>query len=286
MISAHAPALVDYIFVIEEFPSVGGHARILATSKSPGGAGANVVHNLATLGLETALFTTLGRDDDAKFFVENTKAKVFAEITDEFTGKVLVFVDKKGERTFFVQPNSAGKPFVKVRTGDFLYVDPFPTEISFEVQKEIMEEFDGFTILNPGYLYASMGYEELSELLKFTDMIIMSSAEFEMLRCSPKDLTKYVDYAIVTMGDKGAVCYTKHEKFVEKACKARVIDTTGAGDAFAAGFLYGFINEFPIEICLKLGNFCGAYNVERLGARAFPPKNLVEEFLTSLKRGV
>ena len=284
MISAHAPALVDYIFLIEEFPFPGGHARIISTSKSPGGAGANVVHNLATLGLETRLYTTMGRDEDARFFIENTKAKIFAEVTDELTGKVYVFVDKKGERTFFVQPNAAGKPFVKVKSDEFLYVDPFPTEISFEVQKEIMESFGGFIILNPGHLYVSMGFKKFSELLKLSDMVIMSSAEFKILRCSKEDLMKFVDFAVITLGERGAVCWTKKEKFMEKAFKAKVVDTTGAGDAFAAGFIYGFINGLPIDVCLKLGNFCGAYNVERIGARVFPAKELVEKFLSEINK--
>ncbi|MCX8172073.1 MAG: PfkB family carbohydrate kinase [Archaeoglobaceae archaeon] len=282
MISAHAPALVDYVYLIESFPKVGGHAKIIQSTKSPGGAGANVVHNLATLGLETALYTTIGSDMDAKFFIENTKAKVFAEVTDTQTGRVLVFVDQNGERTFFVEPNAAEKPFVKVKGGEYLYIDPFPSKISFEIQKEVMETFNGFITLNPGYLYAQMGFKKLSELLKFTEMIIMSKEEFEMLKVSPKELLEFVDYLIITLGGEGSVCYTNSGKFFERAFKVKAIDTTGAGDAFSAGFLYGFINEFPLEICLKLGNFCGAYNVERIGARAFPQLDLIENFLANI----
>jgi sugar/nucleoside kinase (ribokinase family) len=282
MISAHGPALVDYVYLIESFPGAGGHAKILSVSKSPGGAGANVVHNLARLGLRTKLFTTLGKDSDAEYFVENTEAEVVAEITDELTGKVLVFVDRTGERTFFVQPNAAGKPFVRVEDGDYLYVDPFPSEFSFEVQKEVMENFNGFVILNPGYLYALMGFKKLSELLKFADMVIMSSNEFEMLKASAGDFLIFVDYLIVTLGAEGSVCYTKREKLFERAFKANVVDTTGAGDAFSAGFLYTLFNGYPLEVCLKLGNFCGAYNVERVGSRAFPSKKLVENFLANI----
>ncbi|MEM4292004.1 MAG: PfkB family carbohydrate kinase [Archaeoglobaceae archaeon] len=284
MISAHAPALVDYVFIVDKFPALGGHAKIVTTAKFPGGAGANVVHNLATLGVDATLFTTLGKDEDAKFFIENTKAEVSAEITDELTGKVLVFVDQKGERTFFVQPNSAEKPFVKVKYGEFLYVDPFPSELSFEIQKEIMQSFGGFVILNPGHFYASMGFKKLSELLDFTDMIIMSSAEFEILKTPPRDYLDFVDYLIVTLGEKGAVCYTRKERISDKGFKAKVVDTTGAGDAFSAGFIYGFINEFSLENCLKLGNFCGAYNVERVGARAFPTKDAIADFISTLRK--
>lgn len=282
MISAHAPALVDYMYFIDTFPSAGGHAKIFNSAKSPGGAGANVVHNLATLGIDTALFTTLGRDEDAEFFIRNTKARVFAEITDELTGKVFVFVDKKGERTFFVQPNAADKPFVRVKSGEYLYVDPFPSELSFAIQREVMENFGGFIILNPGHLYASLGFEKICELLNFADMVIMSAGEFDMLRASVEDILKFVDYLIVTLGGEGSVCYTKSEKIYEKALKVRVVDTTGAGDAFSAGFLYGFINNCPLEVCLKLGNFCGAYNVERIGARAFPDPETFQNFLANI----
>lgn len=284
MISAHAPALVDYVYFVKSFPSLGGHAKILYSTKSPGGAGANVVHNLARLGMKTTLFTTLGKDDDAIYFVENTKAKVFSEITDELTGKVLVFVDQNGERTFFVQPNAAGKPFISVNKGDYLYVDPFPSDFSFEVQKDVMENFAGFVILNPGHLYASIGFKKLTELLKFTDMVIMSSTEFEMLRASAEDFLNFVDYLVVTLGGEGSVCYTKKGRFFDKAFKTKVVDTTGAGDAFSAGFLYSFINDYPLEVCLKVGNFCGAYNVERVGARAFPDLETVENFLANILR--
>ncbi|MEM2726679.1 MAG: PfkB family carbohydrate kinase [Archaeoglobaceae archaeon] len=282
MISAHAPALVDYVYFVDSFPAVGSHAKILYSTKSPGGAGANVVHNLATLGLDAKLYTTIGNDIDAEFFIENTKAKVFAEVTDEHTGKVLVFVDRNGERTFFVQPNAAGKPLVRAPSGDYLYVDPFPSEFSFEVQREVMENFSGFIVLNPGHLYASIGFKKLSELLEFVDMLIMSSSEFEMLRASAKDYLNLVDYLIVTLGGEGSICYTNSGKFFEKAFKAKVVDTTGAGDAFSAGFLYGFVNEFSIEVCLKLGNFCGAYKVERVGARAFPELGQIENFLANI----
>lgn len=282
MISAHAPALVDYVYFIDVFPSAGGHAKIFNSAKFPGGAGANVVHNLATLGVDTALFTTLGKDDDAEFFIRNTKAKVFAEVTDKLTGKVFVFVDKKGERTFFVQPNAAEKPFVKVKSGEYLYVDPFPSELSFEIQKDVMENFGGFIILNPGYLYASIGFEKICELLKFVDMVIMSKSEFEMLKASVDDILRFVNYLIVTLGGEGSVCYTKSRKIYEKALKVKVVDTTGAGDAFSAGFLYGFINNQPLEVCLKLGNFCGAYNVERTGARAFPDPGTFKNFLANI----
>ena len=284
MFAVHAPALVDYIYLISHYPQRGGHAIVEKTGKSPGGAGANVANNLASLDVGVELYTTLGRDEDAEFFVERTAADVKAEITDDKTGKVHVFVDREGERTFFVEPNAAGKPFVRVDGGDYLYLDPFPSEKSFEMQIGVARDFEGFVILNPGFPYVKLGFERLKVLLLYTNMLIMSSDEFNSLRVDVRDLLNLVDYLIVTQGKLGSVCYTKEKSFQAKAFPARVVDSTGAGDAFAAGFIYGFIHEMPLDICLRIGNFCGAYNVERLGARNFPSKGEIEDFLASILR--
>ena len=45
------------------------------------------------------------------------------------------------------------------------------------------------------------------------------------------------------------------------------VDTTGAGDSFAAGFLYGYINDYSLDKCSKLGNYCAAETIKIIGAR-------------------
>ncbi len=284
MFSAHAPALVDYIYLVDRYPERGGHAIVRSISRSPGGAGANVAHHLGSLGVKSILYTTLGEDEDSEYFRKNTNAEIVAEITDKKTGRVHVFVDADGERTFFVEPNAAGKPFVKVKDDNYLYIDPFPSDRSFEIQKEIVEGFGGFVILNPGFPYASLGFERLKEMIKNVDMLIMSSEEFRILGVDVAEILCYVKFLVVTQGKLGSVCYTKDASYQAKAFTAKVVDTTGAGDAFAAGFIYGFMNGYSIEVCLKVGNFCGAYNVERVGARNFPLLKEIENFLARVLR--
>ncbi len=284
MFAAYAPALVDYIYMIDEYPARGGHAIVKAVHKSPGGAGANVAHNLATLGVKAVLFTTLGKDSDADFFVHNTRAKVIGEITDDKTGRVHVFVDSSGERTFFVEPNAAGKPYVKVGNADYLYLDPFPSDKSFELQLKVAREFENFVILNPGYPYVKLGFEKLKLLLKNVDMVILSESEFRLLSVGVDEILSFTQYLIITRGERGSVCYTSDRTYTCQAFEAKVVDTTGAGDAFAAGFIYGFIHDLPLDACLALGNFCGAYNVERVGARNFPNKEVIDDFLARVLR--
>ncbi len=280
--AAHAPALVDYIYLIDSYPERGGHAVVRERGKSPGGAGANVAHHLASLGMRSVLYTTLGEDDDAEYFVSLTSAKVVAEITDSLTGRVHVFVDAGGERTFFVEPNAAGKPYVSVGSGDILYLDPFPSDESFKIQTSVAEKFEGFVILNPGFPYVKLGFDKLRHLLKHVDMLILSSAELNELSVDISEILTLVEYLVVTEGEGGSSCYTAEKSFHSPGFNARVVDTTGAGDAFAAGFIYGFMKKLPLDVCLTLGNFCGAFNVERLGARNFPDKGMIDEFLASV----
>ncbi len=286
MIAGVGPALVDYIYMIDEFPQRGGHAIVKDFIKMPGGACANVMAGLSSFGIECRFYSTIGRDEDAKFFIESMKGvDLNLKVTHDLTGRVEVYVDKEGERTFFVHPNASGIVDLEMDEEDFedvdqFYLDPFPAENSFEVHLMIAKrakEHGKYVILNPGYPYTKMGFEKLRELLEYTDMVILSEPELECLKVSETDLAKLVDVVIVTLGSRGSKAVTKNGTYYQPAFNVeKVVDTTGAGDAFSAGFLYGFLKGYSIDRCLRLGNFVASYNVQRYGARNFPPKEDLE----------
>lgn len=76
---------------------------------------------------------------------------------------------------------------------------------------------------------------------------------------------------IITLGEKGSFIATKHERHSVRARNVKVVDTTGAGDAYAAGFLYGIINKFPIKKCAEIASALASFSVQKLGARAGLP---------------
>ncbi len=63
-----------------------------------------------------------------------------------------------------------------------------------------------------------------------------------------------------------------HERFMIESFKVKVVDTTGAGDAFNAGFLYGLLKEKNLQECGRLGNFVASRSVMKMGAREGLPK--------------
>ncbi len=290
MIAGVGPALVDYICVIDEFPERGGHAIVRDFKKMPGGACANVMAGLSSFGVKCRFYSTIGKDDDARIFIESMKGvDLRLKVTHELTGRVYVYVDRHGERTFFVHPNASGVIDLDLKERDYeevdlFYLDPFPSEKSFDVHLEIAskaKDYGKIVVLNPGYPYTRMGFGRLSKLLRYTDVVILSKPELETLGVDEDEILRYVEMVVVTLGEEGSKAVSDEGEFHQPAFKVEVVDTTGAGDAFSAGFLYCYIKGLPVETCLKVGNYVAGYNVRFYGARNFPPREEVERFISA-----
>ena len=81
----------------------------------------------------------------------------------------------------------------------------------------------------------------------------------------------YDNLFAITRSEKGSVIVHGDDRFVQAATPVdKVVDTTGAGDAYCAGFLYGWVNDQSLEECAKIGTFCGSTVIQQLGARIEP----------------
>ncbi len=285
MFAGVGPALVDYVHVIDEYPERGGHAVVKDSKKFAGGAGANVVYGLSLYGIKCSFYSAVGRDEDAEFFKRSMGSVMLKlSVTHDKTGKVDVYVDKEGERTFFVHPNASGVLNIEIddedfEVNDYFYLDPFPSmeSLNFHVRvAKKAKKFGKAVILSMSYPYVKLGFENLKEVLKFTDIAITSEREFKLLEVEEDEVLKFVDLLIVTLGERGAKALTKYGEFYHPAYKVNAVDTTGAGDAFAVGFFYCYLKGHDLRTCLKIGNFVAGYNVRHYGARNFPPLNHVE----------
>jgi sugar/nucleoside kinase (ribokinase family) len=84
-------------------------------------------------------------------------------------------------------------------------------------------------------------------------------------------LGAYDNLFAITRSDKGSVIVHGNEYIVQAALPVdEVVDTTGAGDAYTAGFLYGWVNDYSLAECARLGTFCGATVIQQVGARIEP----------------
>lgn len=332
MFAGVGPILIDNISIIDKFPEKGGHVIVKKSIKTPGGASANVLYGLSKFGIDCTLYSTIGEGKEAEFltkFMGDAGVKLKLKTTHQDTGKVDIFVDSKGERTFFVHPNAAGVPDIKIENPeldkfDYMYLDPFPADNSLDIHLDIAKRFKRSSslrkdnnkkvILNCSHSYSKIDFAELSKLLKYIDILILSEFEFQKIGKKEEDFLKFVETLVVTMSEKGSRAVTKTvlygestegvqidrqiRKKIKRSTKIRTevetkveaelyappytvkaIDTTGAGDSFACGFLFAYLMGASLSTCLKTGNYVASHNIQYYGGKNFPDKSDVVDFI-------
>ena len=173
-----------------------------------------------------------------------------------------------------------------INQAEILHISSFVDDAQLEILLELVNKLD-FSIkisFSPGELYATRGLKALKPILKYTYILFLN--EKEMGQLTGKDLKKGAQVClesgchivVVTLG-KGtswktviATSYirdSQREYAVEPADNEilSIQDTTGAGDAFAAGFLYGLLKDKTLDECGRLGDIVARFSITRTGAR-------------------
>jgi sugar/nucleoside kinase (ribokinase family) len=112
---------------------------------------------------------------------------------------------------------------------------------------------------------------------KYVDIVFANEEEATTFTKLPAEqavhtIAQQASLAIVKVGSKGS--YIKHDDTLLHipAEKVKPIDTTGAGDVYAAGFLYGYANNLPLKRCAEIGTLCAAQVIEEIGAKITPER--------------
>ena len=287
---------VDHLIVVPEYPAFDTKVRFTEYEKSAGGQTASAMVALQRLGLKTAYAGRFGSDEDGRFgllAVEYEGVNLdFAETIDGADNQVaFILIDaRSGERTIIwdrderlsYRPDEA--PAELATRGRVLHIDAHDppacavmAKVAHDVGAIVTADIDNI-------------YEGLPELLPLIDVLI-SSAEFPHRltgisdeRASLVEMKARYGCAIVgvTLGARGALIYCEGQFIESPACEVPggCRDTTGAGDAFHAGFIYGMLSDENLETCMKLGNAVAALKCRSLGGRAaLPTADELKEFL-------
>jgi len=252
-----------------------------------GGGGTNAAVAFSRLGLKTAFLGKIGKDDNGKTISDCLfKEKVdFIGSYGTISGYSIILDSIAEDRTIFAYKGCNDT----LKLNDFklesinskwIYMSSMMKE-SFITQKRIVEyaKKKGIKIAyNPSLYLARKGSRYLGLILKNTDILILNKEEAQALVKDPKDnvynllfeLSKLgPKLAIITDGSRGAHCYSSEEETVysAKPRKVHITETTGAGDAFASGFVAGMIAGKGISLSLKLGMLNAESVITHLGAK-------------------
>jgi len=291
---------LDKICFVDKIPREEEEGFVLNVEEHPGGSAANTVVGLSRLSAKTGYIGKIAEDDAGRIIFKdllNEKVDVYGTIKENNgrSGVAEVFVDKKGGRSIILDPGV--NDFIKISEIDLDYVEEFRilhltsfvsklSEDSFETQKKLLKSVNNPVVsFDPGFLYAERGLNEMMDFLRYTDILFLNEKEIMVLtnekgfKPACKVLSDYVDTLVVKLGDKGCFIKIKDKEFYSKPFNVTVVDTTGAGDAFNSGFLYGILNERSIEDCARMGNKVASLSIGKSGARNGLPfiKDLEEQ---------
>jgi sugar/nucleoside kinase (ribokinase family) len=129
----------------------------------------------------------------------------------------------------------------------------------------------------------------IRSVLKYADVLFVNEREARALtgcrtsREALRALGQIVPCAVVKQGPKGAVAINKDEVVAGSGFRVEAVDTTGAGDSFAAGFVSAYVRRASLAECLRAGNACGALSTRKLGGTPGQP---TQEELQTFLRGI
>ena len=109
-------------------------------------------------------------------------------------------------------------------------------------------------------------------VLQYVDILFANETEAKAFTSKEpeealNEISKMVDIAVVKIGSKGSIIKKGNETFKVGVIKANSVDTTGAGDLYAAGFIYGLAKGYNLETCGKIGSLLAGNIIEVTGAK-------------------
>ena len=252
-------------------------------TQAPGGSNCNSMRAISLLGGKSGFIGKVGDDSLGEFYgnaIQKAGVSSYLVKTEGPSGSCTVFISPDGERTMET------------------FLGPAPTISADEITDEVLKEYDyiyieGYLIVNEELVRETMkkakrlglkvaldlanynivnGFKGLLEevIPQYVDILFANESEAEAFTGLPareaiKVLTDQVEIVLVTLGKDGALVGSKDVVIQVPAEGKNPVDTTGAGDNFAAGFLYGQSVKASLEQSAKIGSVLSGYVIDVVG---------------------
>ncbi len=262
------------------YPS-GSKILMKSLNFSVGGGGTNTAVAVSRLGLKAGYLGNIGNDDHGRRIIDLLKREnvdFLGTISEDMTNYSVILDSSDDDRTILVYKDASeklnyahlDKEKLMSRWFYFCAIDVKLLEklSDYAVKKGIKVAF------NPSNYLASKGSDSLKKILKNTDLLILNDEEARLLIGSapiPILLHKLnqlgPDMVIITQGKNGVELLHSDIIYQADAVKVKVLETTGAGDAFGASFLSGLLLKNSVEYAIKLGVANSASVVSKVGPK-------------------
>ncbi len=260
-------------------------AQQYGSQRAAGDSAANTMSGLARLGAKSGFLTMMGNDEMGQFFTDEmtrTGVEMLALKSDTPTGRVIAMVTPDGERTFAtclgasieLSPDDI-KPEL-FDNWDIFYIEGYLVANPDMLRKAISTAKDKglkIAIDLASYNVVEESRDFLLELVNnYVDIVFANEQEaLALTGMEPENALHYIaercDIAVVKIGAKGAYIQRGNEIVTIPPMKADVVDTTGAGDMWASGFLAGLVKGENLQKCGMMGAIVAKNIIEVMGAK-------------------
>lgn len=257
---------------------------------SVGSSSAIFACGAARLGLKVAFIGICGDDTFGRFMIdEMKKRRVNVDhiiIRKDGATGMSVILNQVSDRAILTYPGLIGAlssediPDTLLRQCKHLHVASY--FLQTRLQNGLPELFShahdlGMTTSLDTNYDPTEKWVGFDDLLAVTDVFLPNATEAlsitgsKNVECASKQLAERSRLVAVKLGAQGALAYGQNTLFHSSSIPVKVVDTVGAGDSFDAGFLYGFLDTWPVDRSLELGCICGALSTRQAGGIAGQP---------------
>lgn len=266
-----------------------------------GGAVANTMAGLVSLGGTAAFMGTVRDDQLGTIFTHDLRAVGVHYDTSpategKSTARCLIFVTPDAQRTMntyigacaLLSPSKIDEGVIAASAMTFIegymwYEEE--TKLALRKSMELARKYNREIVFSLCDVFCVENRrEDFLNLTKASDIVFANEAEIKSLyeTATFEEAVSAVRgqcrIAVLTRSEKGSVVVTADETITVPATKVEdVVDTTGAGDLYSAGFLYGYARGWPLAECAELGGKCAAQVIQHMGARVMKPLSQLVE---------
>lgn len=294
---------IDRIIKISTAPQVGQTSIITNRENTQlyfGGCSPNIACNLAKLGLDTYPIMRVGHDFDSSGYRQyltqaNVKLDYVEQVAEDVTSFSLLMEDPQLEHTTFFYPGAQSDKYFSPPADASFHDAAYGIITVGDLQDNRAflakcRQHDIPVVFGMRGDASAFPKDFLLELLTQSRIIFMNRLEAEHIReylslNAISDLFSLgqADVIVITLGQQGSQYFTPalpQGSQIFPACRCKVVDTTGSGDAYISGFMYGISEQYPLDECCMLGGTLSAFVIEAIGCTTNAPnkQQLVERF--------
>ncbi len=273
--------LVDGAFVNKLLEAT----NIFPVEIASGGSAANTIHGLASLGVPCGYIGKIGEDEFGKRFLadmqrHHVEAQLMKGLTD--TGRSIALISPDTERTFATFLGAAIELLADDLTPelfngyDYFHIEGYLVQnhdliekaVSLAKKADLTISLDlaSFNVVEANLDFLKKIIRQYVNIVFANEEEARSFTGFEPEKALI-EIANMCDIAVVKIGKKGSLIMSGQHRYEVNAVPVNSIDTTGAGDLYAAGFLYGLMNNLSLDVCGEIGSLTAGNIIEVIGAR-------------------